>query len=213
MKAPFLNLHEWIRRLGCKYTGEPSAPVGEIVQPVALVGDHSRLVAPLRPPSAMLGFQMATAGANNYIWRLQCMAPGGLWCPHWWLTGGTAVTQWTLYLEPLIAGSLFFPPPAPPADPYILTVNRTARAQPMWPAPPATAVKSTLLGGESYASPAINVNLHPTVRLVANARAVFEAFYLPAGSALVGELDTPNPNLASVGFVIEECPAPTAPIE
>lgn len=209
MKAPFLNLHEWIRRLGCKYTGEASAPVGEIVQPVAIVADHRGLVAPLAPPSAMLGFLTTATAGNPFIIRLISMGAGGTFIREVSWSAGAAATIWTLYAEPLLPGSPFFPPPAPPGDPYVQVVSRTARPQPLSPIP----IRSTLIGGESYAAPALNAALQPAIRIAANGRqTISQSLYLPPGWAFVAECDSATPDVR-IYMIVDEVPAPVAPVE
>lgn len=76
MKAPFLNLGEWIRRLGVQRTGW-SPELDESVQPVQVVSDASSLVPPLLPPFALSGGSFTSNVARTWCAQFQCFAPGG----------------------------------------------------------------------------------------------------------------------------------------
>lgn len=70
MQAPLRRLHEWLRRIGVAHaTVQPD--YANLVQPVELVADASRLTNSLLGPTAILGTGPIAGGGNFVQWKIE----------------------------------------------------------------------------------------------------------------------------------------------
>lgn len=201
LRAFGLNLGGLLDRLGIQRSGLPPQ-VWDLIVPTIQVADAREVVPPLRGAVSWQGLEMAATAGNNAIWRIVSSSAGGMWIRFLSLQGGGAASVMTLFTGRLDQpGNPFSPPPAPPADPYLQVILRTAQTLQMTP----QRTVSVLACGEGYAAPSIILTIHPSVQLAANTRQTYlYNWFVPPGAVLLGESSLANPGTLKVDMLIEE---------
>lgn len=181
MRAPSLNLSEWLRRMGVR-PASGALDVHNTIQPVQVVSDASALVSPLLPPSAFAGSIVSAGGVFQGL-QLQAVSAGGIFVRY--LTIATSVaSSWGVGLiaTPLAGGVNLVPEVM---EPGVLSM------------PQRTSPAAATLGADTAWWIGLATNgLYSWV----------DAFYIPPGQTLLLEASAAITGIIRFGIAWSEVP-------